>query len=225
MEMTMNNSDAHFSLEEWADFGCGRCSAEARAAMDRHLGAGCPTCRAIQNLWGTVLQLARGEGKFEPPNAALRCARALFGALPFPSREAWTARVARLTGFEWAALQGVRDGGRGENHYLFQDGTVSLDLCLQPAAGTGRVSMVGQLMDAAHPDRQVENLPVCLMRNGHPLAQTVTNEWGEFRLEFARGEDLLVSVELESGCFLMAHLSLPDPNNPGPEQDWKTGTI
>jgi hypothetical protein len=205
--MTKNRN--HFSLEEWADFGRGRTPSDARAIMAQHLGDGCPPCAAVLELWSDVLQMAGREHTFEPPANAVRCAKALFGAFqPLKARH-MSFRLAHLAGFGQPAMEGVRGAGPAASHFLFREGTLLLDMHLQPRAASDLVSMVGQVMDSTRPDRPFENQPVALVRDRDALASTRTNEFGEFHLEFKPDEDLLLTIELEDKWFLVSRLPSP----------------
>jgi hypothetical protein len=202
----MTNSRKHFSLEEWADFGRERASEEARAEMEQHLVQGCARCAQVLELWKTVQDMARREQTFEPPANAVRCAKAMFSAMPLARAANLTLRIARLAGFRQPVLEGVRGAAPAASHFLFQEGAMLLDLYLQPQAGSDVVSVVGQLLDSARPERRFENQPVAVIHDQRALARTTTNEFGEFRLEFEQDENLLLAIELEDEWYLVSPL-------------------
>jgi len=208
----MDNSRKHFSLEQWADFGRGRASEEARAEMQAHLAAGCQGCTQIVELWGTVLNLAHREGTFEPPANALRCAKALFAAFRPVKEKTFSLRLAHFVGFRPPALQGVRGGAApAASHFLFKEGSLLLDMYMQPSSSFGMISLVGQVLDSTKPDKPFENLEVLLLQERDTRARTSTNEFGEFYLEFYPGEDLLLTIALEDGSCLVTPVP---PQNP-----------
>ncbi len=202
----MTNSRKHFSLEEWADFGRGRASLDARAEMEQHLAQGCARCAQALDLWKSVLEMARQEERFEPPANAVRCAKALYGAVAPAKAGKLSLRIARLAGFGQPALEGVRGAAPAASHFLFQEGALMLDMYMQPQPGSEVVSMVGQLLDSTRPDKRFENQPVTVMRESNALASTTTNEFGEFRVEFKPAEDLLLTIELENDLYLVSPL-------------------
>lgn len=215
----MSKNDKHFTVEEWADFGRGRCSREARSEMERHLAEGCKRCGALLELWTTVLDLAQREDAFAPPSNTVRCAKSLYGALPLREGK-WRLSWARLAAFDQPAMAGVRGAAPAANHFLFQEGSLLLDLYMQPQAASGRVAVVGQLLDSSRPDRQFENQTVILLQDLHPQARTTTDEFGEFRLEFTPGDDLILTIELEDQS-LVSHLPCPRDSKSGAGADHK----
>lgn len=206
--MTQAIARNHFTVEEWADFSRGKAAPGARAEMEHHLTQGCSKCSQIVQLWRSVLETAARESAFEPPAAAVRCAKALYAALPPLQASKMSLRIARLAGFGQPALEGVRAAGAGAapSHFLFQEGTLLLDMYLQPQPTSARISVVGQVMDSTRPDQPFENQPVVLVRGGDALARTSTNEFGEFRLEFEPDDDLLLMIELENRLYLVSPL-------------------
>jgi len=205
----MTLSREHFPLETLADFSRERVSGEARAAIERHLAEGCPRCTEVVKLWNTVVELAQREPAFEPPEDAVRCAKALYGAMPSLKSPPFRLRLAHLAGFGMPALEGVRGAGPAANHFLFREGTLLLDMYIHTQDPSGVVSMVGQLLDSTHPDRRFENQPVAVFRKRDALAHTTTNEFGEFHLEFQPGEDLLLTIELDDQSYVVSPLPPP----------------
>ncbi len=205
----MNNYRKHFSLEEWADFSRGRTAGETRIGMLKHLEGGCDKCAHILQLWNTVLGMASREESFLPPANSIRCAKALYAAMPPWRASKFSLRMAHLAGFNRLALQGVRSAAPAPVHFLFKEGALQLDMYLQPQTSSGLVSMVGQVLDSTQPDKRFENQPVAVMLRNDTLARTNTNEFGEFRLEFRPDQDLLLTIELENGSCLISPLPPP----------------
>jgi len=205
----MTNTSNHFSLEEWADFGRGRAPADTRFAMEKHLQAGCASCEQVMELWKGVLEVAAKEHSFEPPESTVRCAKALFSAFPPLPAATLGLRVARLASFARPALAGVRGSEPGASHLLFKEGSLLLDMHLQPRVASQTVSMVGQVLDSTRTDKRFDFRPVALLRKKDALVRTATNEFGEFSLEFKPGEDLILVIELENRSYLVSHLPSP----------------
>lgn len=203
--MTTTN---HFSLEDWADYSRGRTSSEDRARMDRHIDEGCQSCAQTLDLWKGVLQAAGQERAFEPPENTLRCARALFSAFPPATISSLKLRLARMAGFSQPALAGVRAAGAGApgSHFLFREGSLLLDMRMQPKPASDAVSVMGQVVDSSRLNMRFDNRAVSVVRESDALARTTTNEFGEFQLEFKPTEDLLLIIELEDKSYLVSHL-------------------
>jgi hypothetical protein len=204
--MTQAITKNHFSLEEWADFSRRQLSTEIRAGMQQHLDHGCSQCSQVVHLWDSVLGMAARDSDFEPPASAVRCAKALYAALPPQKTAGLALRIAHLAGFRQPVLEGVRGAAPAPSHLLFQEGTLLLDMYLQRQTASERISVVGQVMDSTRPDQPFENQPVVLVHEGTALARTTTNEFGEFRLEFVPNDDLLLMIELENRMYLVSPL-------------------
>lgn len=204
----MINTSSHFSSEEWADFARCRMAPERLSRMEQHLERGCKTCLETLQIWNGVLVAAAREEAFKPPETALRCAKALYSAFrPQPARR-FSLSIAHMVRFPQTALQGVRGTGPA-GHLLFREGPLQLDIQLKTRSDSEAVAMIGQLMDSEHSDRCYGNRPVAVMREEAVLAQTTTNNFGEFLLEFKADEGLLLMIELENTSYLVSHIPVP----------------
>src|SRR6266478_1089871 len=151
----------HFTAEEWVDFANELVAVSQKKKMDRHLAEGCSRCKKTLSLWQKVRQSAKSVAECQPPERAVRIAKAGFAA-------------ARLEG-KLARVPGLLE--------------VLFDSFLQPLVKGARSSASGtrQMLYRAEPyqvDLQIEaNL------RGH-VVQTVTNEFGEFREEIMSSSDL-----------------------------------
>ena len=206
----MMTDNDHSTLEEWAEFVRGQVQPDARARMERHLQQGCSDCARTLELWTGVLNAASKEAAFEPPDNVLRCAKALYGAFPPDKRSGLNLRVARLSHFGQQGLEGVRASpGPAGMHLLFREGTVLLDMCVRPKRASESVSLMGQVVDSARLNVPLEDREVSVVRASSALAQTSTNEFGDFHLEFEPGENLLLILALENRSYLVSHLPAP----------------
>lgn len=196
----------HYSIEQWADYGRGRAPSEERARMQNHLAEGCKRCSEAVALWNGVLQTAAADSAFEPPADILRTAQALYATLR--PLGAATLRVARLSWFGQMAMEGVRSAtavpSQQPVHYLYKEGTLLLDIHVAPQAD--RVAVTGQLVDSSNSARRFDNRSISVMRKRDALARTQTNGSGEFSLEYAPGEELVLLVELENNSYLVSNL-------------------
>lgn len=174
--------------------------------MQSHLDSGCKECQQVAALWSGVLETAATDDAFEPPQNLLRCARAMFAATRrLPKTRLLTGRLQILA----PAMAGLRSDAHNMSHLLFKEGTLMLDVHLQPTSGSGRVALVGQLLDSARIGKRFENRSIALMREEDAVARTITNQAGEFSLEFNPGEDLMLLVELENSSYLVSRLPVP----------------
>jgi hypothetical protein len=196
--------DNHFVSEDWADFARHCVRGEDREGMQQHLDEGCISCAGTARLWARVADLAARESSYKPADGDLRLAGALYAAIP-PRQGRFEIRLAHLMRPMQTALVGVRAAPGLANHFLFYQKDILFDVHLEAQDPSGVVSMIGQVMDRRS-GKRYENRPVSILRRQDPLAQTTTNEFGEFQLRFHPGQDLIVVVELEEQSFLVSPL-------------------
>src|SRR5881394_1364287 len=141
----MMTRDKHFGLDEGIDFVRGHVAPAAQLSMQAHLDNGCGPCRRVVDLWRGALEVAGRNNRFEPPAGDTRCAKALFGAFRSTQGSRLSLVFARLTGDSRPALEGVRGAGPSASHYLFEEGTVLLDIQIETSPAAGHVSAIGQI--------------------------------------------------------------------------------
>jgi hypothetical protein len=180
--------------------------------MQAHLDQGCRSCAQIVELWRTVLDVARREKRFQPLESDLRLAWALFAAYPPAKAGRLKLLVARLMDCNRLSLEGSRRSEpSSQGHFMFQREDLFLDLQFRIDANC--VSMVGQILDPAAPEPQYGDTAIKLVRDQEVVAQTTTNEFGEFRLEYRLQRNLLLVIELEEQTHLIT--PLPHPSEAG----------
>ena len=67
---------------------------------------------------------------------------------------------------------------------LYRIGSVYVDMEIDRRANSDRAALVGQMLDSARPGHPLAGVPVAVCDNGRSVARTLSNENGEFRLEF-----------------------------------------
>jgi CheY-like chemotaxis protein len=130
--------------------------------------------RLIQELWSNLEVLLR-------PSAALQR----------------ITRVARLIfdSFRQPLPAGVRMAQETVRRFVYECGSVSADVSFEPKTDSQLIEAVGQIMDSANPDSCLEGLPVVLRGPKGPIAMAMTNEFGEFRLDFDFEPKVTVEVQ------------------------------
>jgi len=203
----VKGTDNHFSLEEWVDFARGQTEPEQRERMQAHLDRGCRSCAQIVELWRTVLDVARREKRFQLPQNDLRLALALFAAFPPERATGKKLLVGSLLDCSRPAVAGARRSDTASHsRFMFQREDLFLDLQFQIEAHS--VSMIGQILDPTAAESKYRSTTVKLMRERDVVAQTTTNDFGEFRLEYRVQKNLLLVIELEE----QSHLITPLPH-------------
>ena len=188
----------HFTIWDWADFSRGVADEPVRAAMQAHLSSGCSHCERTVRVLRGVSATALGEPQFEPPDRAMRYARALF-SLQRPEKTGLARLVGRL--IHDSALAPLPAGMRSEahadqtRHLLYEAGGYYLDVQVEQPE-PGRVSLVGQIAARNNPDASTANLPVWLLDRTSLVASTISNRFGEFQLDGVPARNLLLRVPL-----------------------------
>lgn len=159
-------------------------------AMQQHIDSGCRKCSDTLRTWQGVLSIADAEATFAPPDDAVHVVRSQFAAIgPIVSRG------VRLV-FD-SMLQPVTAGIRGSvtaRQFLFETNYYYIDLRLEPRAEPTRAHLVGQVLNRAGTDRVAQGVAVRLQEGRLPVAQTSTNEFGEFQFEFEAAGGLCLSI-------------------------------
>jgi len=76
-----------------------------------------------------------------------------------------------------------------------------VDLLIEPAAGSNRLALTGQILDSARPDRKFDGVPVTLQGWKGPVVQTTAEEFGEFHLDFNFESNLSLEIRIaETNC-------------------------
>ncbi len=164
----------------------GLVSEPQRVQMQSHLDAGCQKCNGIVNMLNKMMSVAAVESEYEPPMYAVESARGIF-ALQQPEKVFIFPRiVGRLVydSFKDPLPVGVRASHKVARHALYQAADYSLDVRLEHERGTPRVTLVGQITNQKEPTKTLANLPVFLVSGNEILAKAVSNDFGEFLVDY-----------------------------------------
>ena len=189
----------HFSEEAWADFARNLAVPDMRMAMQQHIGNGCAECKKALQVWQSVFAMAQAESGFIPPHDVVRVTKSQFAATGSEAN-----RGLRLL-FD-SNLDPIAAGVRGSispRQFLYETDDYYIDLRLEPRRDTARACVVGQVLNRVAADRKVQGVTVRLQTGKVPIAQTVTNQLGEFQLEFEASNDLCLSVGNEDNEIIL----------------------
>lgn len=143
--------------------------------------------RLLQDLWSTLNSLLR-------PNSVFR-------------RIIYSARLI-FDSFLQPAPAGIRIGQLADRQFVYEAGSLMVDLSLEaPQTDTRGFSLVGQLLDSAKPERQLDFASVVLQGPKGPIAVASTNKFGEFHFEFDLEQN--VKLEIETGANQGISVALP----------------
>ncbi len=140
----------------------------------------------LQQLWSSLEALFRPEAVFQD---IMHVARPISDSFrdPLP-----------------AGVRGLHDQSR---RLLYAAGSITVDLLIEPKAGSNRLALVGQILDSAKPDRRFDDVPVTLRGRKGSVAQATAEEFGEFHLDF----DFESSVSLEIRIAETNSITIPLP--------------
>lgn len=159
--------------------------------MEQHLGEGCSRCEKAVSLWRKVRQTGNSAVQFQPPEDAVRIAKARFAGRPGgqPARAPGLVEVL-FDSFLQPLVEGARSAGSGTRQMLYRADPYQVDLQIEAKAGGNKLVVTGQLLDLRNPDAPGRNVPVIISNLRGHVVQTVTNEFGEFREEVQSSSDL-----------------------------------
>jgi len=186
----------HFSTEEWIDFANEAVAASRRQEMEKHLEDGCPRCEKKVSLWQKVRQTAKSAAAFEPPESAVRIAKAGFAADRIKDKQSTAPGLVEVLfdSFLQPLVQGARSSGSGIRQMLFRADPYQVDVQIEAAPGVNSLVVIGQLLDMRNPDVPSSDVAVSISNLRGHVVQTVTNEFGEFREEIRSSSDLELKI-------------------------------
>jgi hypothetical protein len=91
---------------------------------------------------------------------------------------------------------GARAAAVSSRQLLYRIGSVYIDMEVGLDAGAERALVGGQVLDSSRPGHPVAGIPVTLIDRGQNIAQTLSNDNGEFRLVFDNRSNSRLTVAL-----------------------------
>lgn len=191
--MKERGKKGHFGLDELADFARNAGPADRLNAIKQHI-AGCRKCAKQAETWQRVAETAHRLTTAEPPESAVRIAKALYAANTLRKAAGVTSVLAELL-FDSSlapAQAGVRSSSANPRQLLFGSGDYRVDLRIEPQDDVDKVALLGQVLHAKNPGKDLGPVVVSLTEGNRVLAKSQTNRLGEFQLQC----DLTPSLEL-----------------------------
>jgi len=106
------------------------------------------------------------------------------------------------------SLAGTRSSHPTVRRLLYESDSLVADLSLEGQRDSQRITLVGQVLDAAKPEPHLSSVPVVLQSLAGLMGIAKTNEWGEFRFEF--NFEPGVSLEIGARENYRVSVGLPD---------------
>jgi hypothetical protein len=150
----------------------------------------------VAGFWTQVAKVAKRHVELEPPQDAVRQAKAMLTNIRLGASRGPNPTVARLLFDSMSAplAVGVRSGASESRQLLFATSDHRIDLRLEPQITSDKVSIIGQILDVRNPAGTQMKIPVSLFSGRKLLAKTETNSLGEFEFEC----DLAGKLELRA---------------------------
>jgi hypothetical protein len=194
----------HYGISQWVDFTRGLVGEADGQAMSSHSDA-CSDCRELsafsQNLTGICLQMETNP----VPAWVVRSAKAIFPVqtVAEPKRSFRIPTQLIFDSMLAPEPAGLRATWQIGWQALYRAGDCSLDLRVEPELASTRAAVIGQISNHTIPENQMENIPVFLKSGKSVVAETRSNRFGEFQMEYEQQGRLQLCVYLEDGskCF------------------------
>jgi len=212
----------HFGLSQWVDFARGTASAIDERAMKAHLAEGCGDCGDLANFSASLTNLCESMSEYAAPAQVVRNAKAIFpSAAPAqPKRALRIAAQLVYDSFLVPAPAGLRATWQVGWQALYRAGDCSLDLRIEPELASTRAAVIGQINNHTTPRETISNVPICLKSGRTVVAETRSNGFGEFQIEYDQQPRLQLCVYLEDGskCFQVPLKKFAAERNAGAER-------
>ena len=192
---------SHYRLDQWVDFTRGVATVDDRREIQNHLTSGCDDCRNAERFYRKLAVICERLGAAAAPEQAVQRAKAIFPAGPQP----WPKRALRIPiqliydSFLIPAPVGLRSSWQVGWQGLFHAGDCSVDLRIEPELRSSRASVIGQISNHEAPEAEMGDIPVCLKAGKEVVAQTRSNRFGEFQMDYQQQGRLLLCIYLEGG--------------------------
>jgi hypothetical protein len=192
----------HFETGDWIDFARNACTPTRRASLESHLETGCSECQRAAEFFGKFARITKAMSSESVPAAMVRQAEAIY-----PSRRpsSWK-RALRVPAalvydsFRAPLPAGLRSTWQMGWQAMFRAGDCSLDLRIEPDLRSSRATLTGQVSNHLLPNLQMGDIPVSLRSGRRTVAETTSNLFGEFQLEYDQASRLELCIDLEGGC-------------------------
>jgi len=188
----------HYAIHQWADFTRALAGNEEFTEMQAHIQNGCSRCRQLADfttkLTATCISLATDE----VPESTVRLARAIFPVRvqEGPKRGNRLPVELIFDSFLVPSPVGLRATWQVGWQGLYRAGDCSVDLRIEPELKFPRAAVIGQITNHVQPELEMGNLPVCLRAGKVVVAETLSNRFGEFQLEYEQRSKLKLCIDL-----------------------------
>jgi hypothetical protein len=195
----------HYALDQWIDFGRGLVQAENAIQMRNHLAGGCTSCQREVDFCSQLMQVCQRLetqrlGTEKVPESVIRMAKAIY-----PVRAARPKRGLLLPieliydSFLVPSPAGLRATWQVGWQGLYRAGDYSVDVRIEPELKSPRAALIGQITNHVLPQVEMANMQVCLRAGKLVVAETLSNRFGEFQMEYEQQPALKLWISLQDG--------------------------
>jgi hypothetical protein len=191
----------HYGFVQWVDFARGVVGPGEEKGMRAHLATGCPECQGVADFCEKLSRICHGMAPMPVPEQAMQRARSIFlSKYPRPSKRSLRIPIEVIfDSFLVPSPAGLRASWQVGWQALYHAGECSLDLRVEPELCSSRAAIIGQVANHQTPDAEMANLPVCLKSGKVVVAETRSNRFGEFQMEYEQQKRLQLYVYLDGG--------------------------
>jgi hypothetical protein len=180
----------HFSEEAWADFVRDLIAPTTKTTMQQHINLGCTKCETAMQVWQRVLSIARAESGLTPPEDAVRVSKSQFATTLSEAKHGIRLLFDSKLGSVTAGLR----GSVSARQFLYETDDYYIDLRLEPRREADSACLIGQVLSRSASERAAQKVTVRLQQGTLLLAETTTNQHGEFQLEFEASQNLCLAI-------------------------------
>jgi hypothetical protein len=198
----------HYEIEQWVDFSRGLIDTAERARMTGHLASGCKACEQLSSLTTRLVVTCGNLTTIEVPEYAVRMARAIFPvrAPERPKRGNRLPIELIFDSFLAPAAVGLRSTWQVGWQGLYRAGECSVDLRIEPELKSPRAAVIGQITNHVSPTEAMGDLAITLRAGKLVVAETHSNRFGEFQMEYEQQTQLKLCIHLRDSKLIQVPL-------------------
>ena len=197
----------HYKIEDWVDFSRGIADTAEGVHMRSHLEKGCKQCQSLAGFTEKFAGACRGGASVEVPEFAMRIARAIFPvAAQRPRRGNRIPIELIFDSFLTPAPSGLRATWQVGWQGLYRAGECSVDLRIEPELKSSRAAVIGQIANHVAPGMEMNGLEVSLRAGREIVAETRSNRFGEFQMEYEQRAQLKLCIFLPDSRSILVPL-------------------
>ena len=167
--------------------------------VQQHL-AECHECTEMAELFREVVRVGTNESAYEPPAGIVRAVKAYFVTQQTKAMQPKGAFELLFDSLAQPAVAGARASVASARQLLYRIGTVYVDMRVDSEVNSERAALVGQMLDSARPGHPVSGVPIILMDGRRSVASAMSNDNGEFQIDFVIKSNLRLSVTVGDGA-------------------------